>query len=333
MSTPSYSWPEELFSSDRATSWLRSELGEGFSGPTEILYSKQWGVTAVFEDQRSARQVIFKGGCLSVAAHGPVVHRFLAETVPEWVPSVLATRVEGDIAWTVFEPIDGRPLEEELSTEAFAAYASTLASIQTAVAMSPIPPAIPRSPVGSIPVTLERFRKSTQHHLEEWQSQDSGPEAVSADQVDDYLRSIHSRVSAAADGLAQCGWPDSIDHVDLNVSNALITVSGLTIIDWEEAVVGFPACSLDRLMDDAAEFDDWQGEGLSPTATAVAEAYADHVPWGPRDTRRDIIEQAIRLNRIAFAGQALDFWQARGKAFGHPKLAAICVDRIADAWA
>ena len=332
MSTPSYSWPEELFSSDQAASWLRGELGAGFSGPTEVLFSKQWGVTAIFEDEHSGRQVVFKGSCLSVAAHGPIVYEFLAETVPQWVPTVLGTRVDGDIAWTVFDPIDGRPLEEDLSVEAFETYASALASIQTAVSASPIPRDIPRSPVGSIPVTLDRFRESTRHHLEEWRSQASGPQAVSAVEVDRYLHSIRSRVSAAADELEHCGWPDSIDHVDLNASNALVTASGITIIDWEEAVVGFPATSLDRLMDDAAEFDNWQGEGLSTTGVSVAEAYADQVPWGTRQTRREVIEKAIRLNRIAFAGQALDFWQARGKSFGHPKLAAVCVDRIVDAW-
>lgn len=40
----------------------------------------------------------------------------------------------------------------------------------------------------------------------------------------------------------------------------------------------------------------------------------------------------MRLNRIAFAGQALDFWKARGRPYGHSKLAAICMDRIAEVW-
>lgn len=193
MSAPSYSWPEDLFSSSRVRAWLGDELGTHFSGPTEILYSKQWGVTAVFEDEGSDRRLVFKGSRLSVAAHGPVVHRFLAEIAPDWVPAVLATRVDDDISWTAFEPIEGRPLEDDLSTEAFQLLASTLASIQVAATISPIPRAIPRAPVALVPATLERFRESTKHHLEEWHVQEAAHRSVSPGEVDHYLRSIQRR--------------------------------------------------------------------------------------------------------------------------------------------
>ena len=112
MSAPSYSWPEELFPSDLVRSWLESELGGNVVGPIRVLYVKQWGVTAAFIDTRFDRRVIFKGSRHPAAAHGPTVHRFLAETVPKSVPAVFASRIHEDTAWTVFESIEGESLED-----------------------------------------------------------------------------------------------------------------------------------------------------------------------------------------------------------------------------
>ena len=90
MTSPSYSWPEELFSPEAVRSWLESELGSTVVGPSQILYVKRWGVTATFTDSDAGRRVVFKGGRHPAAAHGPLVHRFLAETVPRLVPAVFA---------------------------------------------------------------------------------------------------------------------------------------------------------------------------------------------------------------------------------------------------
>jgi hypothetical protein len=330
MSTPPYSWPEELFPADQVRTWLSVELGADTEGPIEVLYTKQWGTTALF-GCADGSTVVFKGSRHPAAAHGPVVHQFLAEVAPEAVPPVIAARVEADTAWTVFEPLMGEPLEARLSPVGFERLAATLASIQIRASERPIPAPVPRSPLDSLPHTLDRFQNAVTTHLAGWEAEGSGPNRASVEHTPELLAGLRLQVELVAERVAGSRWPDSIDHVDLNVSNAVVEDGHLVIFDWEEAVVGFPPCSLDRLLDDAREFDGWE-TGFSPTCEAVIEAYAAAVPWGTPDTRRRLIEEGLRLNRIAFAGQALDFWQARGHPFGHPKLMAVCVDRILEAW-
>jgi hypothetical protein len=178
--------------------------------------------------------------------------------------------------------------------------------------------------LSAFPEILDGFRAALANSLSEVPELD--PDAPGL------LEEIQCRVAEAARVLAATAWPESVDHVDLNVSNAFTDGDRMVIIDWEEAVVGFPAFSLDRLIDDAHEFDRWTKPGLSPTATTTLEEYAERVPWGQPEERLAIIDLAVRLNRIAYAGQALESGGHEGGPNGHPQLMAFCTRRIIEAW-
>lgn len=326
-STPSYSWPSDLFPPDQVGRWLERSLGFDAGEPIDILYSKNWGVTAVFGSP-DHRRVVFKGSKHPSASHGPIVHQFLARVSPGMVPGVVAIHVQDDVAWTLFEVVDGEPLEADLDVSRFVELAVTVARIQIATARAAIPEEIPRWAPASLPDTLDRFSAAVGRNRDDW------PSALTPSPRDALARltAVRPDVETAARELADTGWPDSVDHVDLNVSNAIIDQGRVVVIDWEEALIGFPACSLDRLLQDAREFDGWDGPGRSPTERAVVQAYAEVVDWGAADTRALVIEMAVRLNRVAFAGQALDFSRALGKPDLNPRLAAFCTDQILELW-
>lgn len=330
MSNSAHRWPSDLWSADEVRTWIESHVGEAVFGPDDILWSKQWGVTARFTARSDRRHLVLKASRHPAAAHGPRIHEHLSDVAPGLVPAFLAGSTSGADSWTLFEHVDGVPLEANLDTAAFARLASALGRIQGIVATTEVPADVPRSPLAALTSTLSRVRDAGRHHLPTWEEEGSGPESVESSRVDRALGAIEPRVGTAVSGLMSHDWPASVDHVDANVSNAIEKPSGgLVVIDWEEAVVGHPAMSLDRLLDDAADHDGGRG---GPTSSAVIDAWLAAVPWDTSDGVA-VVETATRLNRIAFAGQALEFWRARGREHGHPALMAFCVDRIIEAWA
>ena len=67
-----------------------------------------------------------------------------------------------------------------------------------------------------------------------------------------WLRDARPSLQLDADGLAEI--PLSLDHPDVNSSNAIMLDDGRAILlDWEEATVGCPLFGLDRLLDEAHE--------------------------------------------------------------------------------
>ena len=65
-----------------------------------------------------------------------------------------------------------------------------------------------------------------------------------------WLREAQPALQRDADALAEI--PLSLDHPDVNGSNAIMRDDGRAVLlDWEEATAGCPLFSLDRLLDDA----------------------------------------------------------------------------------
>jgi thiamine kinase-like enzyme len=98
--------------------------------------------------------------------------------------------------------------------------------------------------------------------------------------------------------------PPSLDHPDVNPSNALVGVQ-IVLIDWEEAVVGCPMMSLHRLLADAAEAD---------RVDAVKAAYL--APWRDLPDAARALDLALRLAPLKLAAEARSY--ARGLGWDHP---------------
>jgi aminoglycoside phosphotransferase (APT) family kinase protein len=182
------------------------------------------------------------------------------------------------------------------------ALAQATARVQAAV--SALPDAerrgLPHSPVERLPEWLDELVA------------DVGRRHPRARHVLDRLGRLRAPVGEWTAELLAGGWPDSIDHTDLHARNALIDERGLVrIVDWEEAVVGLPFFSLDRLLEDARAL------GAS---IAVRDAYLGALPWKSLRERRRALEVALALAPIKVAHECLVFWRARGRPSGNPYL-------------
>ena len=343
-------WPEDLFPLRDVSDWLATatSVAAGFQPPNILNVSwdpereSPWGLVARFTAGSS--HFVVKCSKHAAAAGGPFVHDYLAQCCPGQVPTVVASSVAGDISWTVFETIEGPAVGELLVSgmlerrTTFSRLARSLADIQVRAAQGPIPGEIPRSRLEDLPSILLDLVCCAAVHEREWST--SGTIAAPPRDAVRQLSALADPVARAVDLLGAAPWPNSIDHVDLHCDNALLRGGhddplrdAMVVIDWEEAVVGFPACSLDRLLADARDRDQAKGPGRSPSERAAVEAYCTAIPWDRPDRRYAVVEQAVKTNAIAYAGQCLSFSQYFGHSYGNAKLMAFCIDRLLRAWA
>jgi len=125
------------------------------------------------------------------------------------------------------------------------------------------------------------------------------------DQPAELVEWLHDAQPALqADAEALAGIPRSLDHPDMNSSNAILCDDGrVVLLDWEEATVGCPLFSLDRLLDDAREYS---------AVERVMSAYLSGFPWGGQRE----VESALRLVPLKLAMENRAF--ARGRGWPHP---------------
>jgi len=126
-----------------------------------------------------------------------------------------------------------------------------------------------------------------------------------SDQPTELVQWLHTAESALRlDASALAEVPLSLDHPDVNASNAMVQPNGeVILLDWEEATVGCPYFSLDRLLDEARE---------QSAVDPVCEAYLETLPWGDREG----VERAMRLAPLKLAWENRTF--ARKLGWPHP---------------
>jgi len=146
----------------------------------------------------------------------------------------------------------------------------------------------------------------------------------------DFLRHLvpfRRRVRAWTVELLAGGWPDSIDHDDLQGSNAVVRPDGQTLIyDWDESIISCPFFSLDRLARDTRSFAPCvpprpapQRDALpfTPGELALRDAYTEGIPWNTSAARERAFDLAMRLVPIKHA--AYDRVLVRARATIDPK--------------
>ena len=101
--------------------------------------------------------------------------------------------------------------------------------------------------------------------------------------------------------------PLSVDHPDLNNTNAIVTNASVTLLDWEEATVGCPLFTLPRLLADADS---------ETTRAAMIDAYLDALFGGRSRGTRRLLDLAMIVTPLKLAIEARDF--ARKLDFPHP---------------
>jgi aminoglycoside phosphotransferase (APT) family kinase protein len=274
-------WPNEQISLDAASRWIAFVCGRDVD-PPEIMQTKRWGVTARFGS------VVLKASFTPLFPQVTAVHALLERIVPEGAPRLIASRMADGQLWTLFEHIQGATAEELGTAEALEATARELARVQAAVAKLDLT-GLPVIEVRRIPgILLEDDLSDLPGELVQW------------------LRDAQPSLQRDAEALADI--PLSLDHPDVNGSNAILLDDGRAILlDWEEATAGCPLFSLDRLLDDAHK--------LSAVET-VADAYLETFgASGPEQ-----IERAMRLVPLKLAHEFRAYARALGWSHPHTRL-------------
>jgi aminoglycoside phosphotransferase (APT) family kinase protein len=280
-------WPNEHISLDAAARWVASACGREVEAP-EILQTKRWGVTARFGS------VVLKASFTPLFPQVTDVHALLERIVPEGAPRLIASEMVDGQLWTLFEHLHGPTAEEVGTPGALEATARELARVQAAVARLDLT-RLPAFDVRSVPGALLEDDLSDQPvGLVQW------------------LRDAQPALQLDADALADV--PPSLDHPDVNGSNAIMRDDGRAILlDWEEATVGCPLFSLDRLLGDAHE--------LSAVET-VRDAYLDTLRAGGPEQ----LERAMRLVPLKLAHESRAYARALGWATPHTRLTALLLE-------
>ena len=270
-------WPEDRISLAAAKEWVASVGGHSVETP-EILRIKNWGVTARFGS------VVLKVAYTPLFPQVVDVHKVLELIEPKAAPSLIAHDELDGQHLTLFEFLPGVTAEESGASEALVAVAGELARVQTAASKLDLS-GLPVLPVEEIVNLL----------LEDDLS----------DQPSELVQWLHKAESAfRLDARALAELPLSLDHPDVNASNAMVQEDGTVILlDWEEATVGCPFFSLDRLLGEARE---------QSAVDPVCEAYLENLPWGTREG----LERAMRLVPLKLAWDNRTF--ARKLGWPHP---------------
>ncbi|MDH4210042.1 MAG: aminoglycoside phosphotransferase family protein [candidate division WOR-3 bacterium] len=280
-------WPNEHIVLDAASRWVASACACEVDTP-EILRIKRWGVTARFGS------VVLKASFTPLFPQVIDVHDLLEKIVPEGAPRLIASEMVNGQLWTLFEHLQGTTAEEVGTPGALEATARELARVQAAVAKLDLT-RLPVLDVRRVPgILLEDDLSDLPVELVQW------------------LRDAQPALQLDADALADI--PPSLDHPDVNGSNAIILDDGRAIlIDWEEATVGCPLFSLDRLLSDAHE--------LSAVET-VTEAYLDTLRMGGLEQ----VERAMRLVPLKLAHESRAYARALGWPHPHTRLTTLLLE-------
>jgi thiamine kinase-like enzyme len=244
----------------------------------EILRIKSWGVTARFGS------VVLKVAYTPLFPQVVGVHNVLKLIEPKAAPRLIANgELDGQFL-TLFEFLPGVTAEESGTSEALVAVAGELARVQTSASKLDLS-GLPVLHVGEVlNLLLEDDLSDQPIELVQW---------------------FHKAESALRlDARALAEFPLSLDHPDVNASNAMVQQDGdIVLLDWEEATVGCPFFSLERLVEEAREH-----SAVDP----VCEAYLENLPWGNREG----VERAMRFVPLKLAWENRTF--ARKLGWAHP---------------
>ncbi len=366
-----YRWPDHLVDAATVRAWISSVLpGQpDVEGPSTVLYTKVWSVSARFAVQgypvhsvapaglnlplhspllvEHTGEVVFKASYTSPFVHGPHVYTLLNAHAAGTIPRLLAWAIEPGSTWELFQPFDTDPVTRVTTVEQLSTVARTLASIQVAVAAAPLVTIslIPRLQLRTLPGLFDEILDDIHTmHLPVWTEDGAAMLREFRLPADILQRLQHFRSSVATwtAELEDGRWPDTVDHVDLSIGNSVLRPDGTGLIyDWDEAIIGSPFFSLNRLLDDARHLDQvdgrwpqhaddgWPG---SPGEIAVQHAYVEVLPWGTITERVRALRLAWLLWPVKDAYECKVDQQARGRDRWLSRLTAIIMARALQRW-
>ncbi|TCC50960.1 hypothetical protein E0H75_12480 [Kribbella capetownensis] len=260
---------------------------------------KRWGATGLFEVD--GEYVVVKHACPVVYPHAAAVHRAVERAYPQATAELLAH--DDDAVWqrSVFAYVSG-PTVETVGPAALVTQARTLGEVQSAMADVDLR-GLPQYDLTAIPETLLADLSRV------------------ADLDDELVAGLRRHLPALQRGIEEltAAVPISIDHPDIQGTNGLVRDNeSVVLLDWEEARVGCPMISLDRLRQEADEV------GNVPEVLA---AYLDALPWGTAAEKRHLADIALQVAPLKLAVEAREYARIIGLPHPHTRYVTTLVTR------
>ena len=299
-------WPAHGPDPDSVRDWIHASLPghPEVDGPILVYRAHEWGLTArfVLNPDSAPAAVVFKASFLPPTFTASAPYRLLGHSCAGLVPELLAWTDEPGRRWMLFSAFDGSVMGSLEDPAVLPRIARTMARIQAAAAQDGWLDGLPRVPVARITEMYEELAsKVRKRYVAEWRASESDllRELRMPGDAAERWETYRPRVREWTIELEQGQWPLSIHHVDLHANNAVLKPDGEVLIyDWEEADIGFPFFSLDKLLL-AAE--DAEVGGSPAAAAAVRDAYLETLPWKTRKERERAFELALLLSPIRYA--------------------------------
>ncbi|WP_329003624.1 hypothetical protein OHA18_09910 [Kribbella sp. NBC_00709] len=267
-------WPADVVG---LPEWISSVLPGNpvVEGPIDVLRVKSWGVTALFEV--NGRSVVVKHTSPVLYPHAGAIHRAVQRACPQATADLLAHA--DDPAWqrSVFAFVSG-PTVEQAGPAALVEQARTLGELQSRLADTDLS-GLPQYELAAVPEAL------------------LSDLSRSGDVEEELVTELRGRLGDLQRGIDELSTavPLSLDHPDIQGTNGIVRDGGsVVVLDWEEARVGCPLLSLDRLLQEGDE---------AGNPAEVLAAYLNAVPWG----RRRLAEVALQLAPLKLAIEARDY--------------------------
>ncbi|AQQ54579.1 phosphotransferase [Planococcus lenghuensis] len=249
--------------------WIASSIPDSrkVEGPITIFRSNDWGITASFHvyNGHSVQEVVCKIAFLPIFQSSPAIYTALSQLNSGAVPVYINGKTEDGLTWLLFEKFSGHLIREEANLNALIDIAKQMADLQKQFTPIANEHAIPYYSLRHLAVQLPVFVEHAKNvYRPQWTAQQEQLIKNNLDGKEDLLAicdaGILDRMASAMAEL--CGQldgfslPYSIDHLDLHSNNAIRTKGGEVIVfDFEEAVISCPLFSLEKLLDEAAEFE------------------------------------------------------------------------------
>jgi len=257
---------------------------------------KRWGATGVFEVD--GEYVVVKHTSPVIYPHAAAIHRAAERAYPQGTAALLA-HVD-DPVWqrSVFAFVSG-PTVEKAGPAALVTQATALGELQSAMSDADLS-GLPQYDLAAIPETL----------LTDLSREGDVDEELVAE--------LRRHLPVLQHGIVELttSVPRSIDHPDVQGTNGVVREDGsVVLLDWEEARVGCPMLSLDRLVQEADE--------MMGNVPEVMAAYLDAVPWGSRR----LAEIALQVAPLKLAVEARDYARTLGLPHPHTRYTTTLITR------
>lgn len=292
-------WPGGREELRDLSEWVRSVLPGDVQGPVEVLRAKSWGATGVFEVD--GLRVVVKHASPVLYPDAALVHRAVEAACPEVIAKLLAQDDGAGWQRSLFSFVAG-PTVETAGADALVVQARVLGEVQSALAGADLD-GLPRYDLAAVPETL------------------LADLSVAVDLDAELVAELRRQVRVLRRGIDElaASVPLSVDHPDVQGTSGVVREDGsVVLLDWEEARVGCPLLSLDRLVQEAEEM------GNGPEVMA---AYLGALTWGNLDEKRRLAGIALQVAPLKLAIEAREYARTLGRPEPHTRYTAVLVNR------